>query len=140
MPRELHPHIVRVAQFMAEHNITAINIDSDQSCPICLEEYDTRRRLTLQIKDAEGCGYIFCKTCLKKILRERPNEDKQCPLCRVVWIASTHSQTSRELSLLARIEALEAEVATLCECLSDLQAVIADLAEVVASARLSSQR
>ncbi|KAF1941059.1 hypothetical protein EJ02DRAFT_435096 [Clathrospora elynae] len=55
------------------------------NCPICLEP-PSAIHLCVQIKHIAGCSHLIGRDCLKEMLSRRPDNKKECPLCRAEWI------------------------------------------------------
>jgi hypothetical protein len=71
-------------KFVNEH--TKIDVDPllQEECPICLDAYAVES--CVQITGIPNCTHRIGLNCLMKVLRDRPTEEKRCPLCRAAWI------------------------------------------------------
>ncbi|MCJ1468397.1 hypothetical protein MMC07_007025 [Pseudocyphellaria aurata] len=65
---------------------TATLSEGDQSCPICLDKYDSNTSTTASAENSDvehairlRCNHLLGKSCFKKWLEERKNT---CPFCR----------------------------------------------------------
>ncbi|KAH7396164.1 hypothetical protein BKA66DRAFT_546552 [Pyrenochaeta sp. MPI-SDFR-AT-0127] len=78
----------RAAQFMERHIDFLSHGDTidppNTSCPVCLEGIE--EHICVQIKDIPGCSHVIGLSCLEEFLKRDPNQKKECPLCRKVWI------------------------------------------------------
>ena len=77
-------------------------METDEYCPICLEEYDrdTKQMDGIQNSDYESnCIHWACVACWQKIYRLR-NVDDYCPICKrniTDWL-KTHYETDDDES------------------------------------------
>jgi hypothetical protein len=55
-------------------------------CPICLEP-PSATHPCVQIRDVPGCKHLVGQECLKKFLLYKPDDKKECPLCRTEWLS-----------------------------------------------------
>jgi hypothetical protein len=84
-------------------------------CPICLENYNQEQPVRIKI---EGCNHVFGRSCLTTVLTNNPRLEKNCPLCRTLWMeapagaaaatvagASATARATARAQLLDRMEA-----------------------------------
>jgi hypothetical protein len=71
-------------KFVNEHTKIDIDPQHQEECPICLDSYALER--CVQITGIPNCTHRIGFDCLIKVLRDRPTQEKRCPLCRAVWI------------------------------------------------------
>jgi hypothetical protein len=58
-----------------------------EECPVCLESLARSHQIKL------GCGHVFCKKCLLKIIETAPKR-RSCPLCRAPFSVSVVQKDS----------------------------------------------
>jgi hypothetical protein len=79
-----------MAEFMQRHtqpiSESGANAPPNDDCPICLEP-PSAEHLCVQIKDIPGCNHMIGRECLKEMLTRRPDDKKECPLCRATFLA-----------------------------------------------------
>jgi hypothetical protein len=78
-----------MAEFMQRHTQPIFeggaNAPPNEECPICLEP-PSAEHLCVQIKDIPGCNHMIGRECLKEMLTRRPDDKKECPLCRATFL------------------------------------------------------
>ena len=79
----------RINNFVARNTepLTAANTTSttNTDCPVCME--NAAAHPCVKIKGIQGCEHMIGRDCLKEFLKQRPDDEKTCPLCRAVWLA-----------------------------------------------------
>jgi hypothetical protein len=79
-----------MAEFMQRHtqpiSESGANAPPNDDCPICLEP-PSAEHLCVQLKDIPGCNHMIGRECLKQMLTRRPDDKKECPLCRATFLA-----------------------------------------------------
>ncbi|RIA96346.1 hypothetical protein C1645_673826, partial [Glomus cerebriforme] len=58
--------------------ITEEHVNSQASCPICLEHFSLSTEQEHDPVRQMPCGHVFCESCLFQWLRQ----NNTCPLCR----------------------------------------------------------
>ncbi|KAJ4377921.1 hypothetical protein N0V83_000751 [Neocucurbitaria cava] len=77
----------RAARFMSEHTDFLSHNAAEPpntDCPICLES--TEEHVCIQIKGCGDCKHVIGRECLEEFLKQEPDAQKQCPLCREEWL------------------------------------------------------
>jgi hypothetical protein len=78
-----------MADFIQQHTQSVAeggaNAPPNAECPICLEP-SSATHLCVQIKDLPPCDHMIGRECLKQMLMHRPDDRKECPLCRTLFI------------------------------------------------------
>jgi len=79
----------RINNFIARNTgpLTTANTTSTKNtdCPVCME--NAVAHPCVKIKGIQGCEHMIGRDCLKEFLKQRPDDEKTCPLCRAVWLA-----------------------------------------------------
>jgi hypothetical protein len=88
-PSHHQPHgPQRAEEFMSSHTDFLSHTDTSDppntECPICLE--GITEHICIKITNVSGCKHMIGLQCLQEMLEHRPDDKKQCPLCRTVWI------------------------------------------------------
>ncbi|EUC46775.1 hypothetical protein COCMIDRAFT_35641 [Bipolaris oryzae ATCC 44560] len=55
-------------------------------CPICLEP-PSETHECVQIRGVPGCTHLIGRVCLRQWFVNRPDGEKNCPLCRTQWLS-----------------------------------------------------
>ncbi|KAF1848968.1 uncharacterized protein K460DRAFT_364894 [Cucurbitaria berberidis CBS 394.84] len=79
--------------FINTHTAFEGHIPLLEECPICLDNYSTEP--CVRIIGIEGCTHLVGLSCLQEILRDHPEKEKRCPLCRAMWIAASGTPARR---------------------------------------------
>ncbi|KAI4956983.1 hypothetical protein J4E86_005455 [Alternaria arbusti] len=72
------------AFFYRDHTTPDTTLSDHEECSICLDNYKTEE--CLRITSIPRCNHHIGASCLDRMLRSNPHEEKKCPLCRAVWI------------------------------------------------------
>ena len=90
------PPVDAATAFINTHTVVDPDVPLLDECPICLDNFSTEP--CLRIIGIEGCTHHVGRACLQDMLRNHPNEEKRCPLCRTVWIAASAPPARRSVS------------------------------------------
>ncbi|KAF2023348.1 hypothetical protein EK21DRAFT_94986 [Setomelanomma holmii] len=77
----------RASSFLTKHTDFLSHADGDPpntNCPICLDSIE--EHICVKIVNIPGCGHVIGMKCLEELLKRSPDDRKECPLCRAVWI------------------------------------------------------
>lgn len=79
----------RINNFVTRNTepLTAANTTSttNTDCPVCME--NSAAHPCVKINGIQGCEHMIGRNCLKEFLKQGPDDEKTCPLCRAVWLA-----------------------------------------------------
>tara|TARA_R110002003_G_scaffold111_5_gene9449 strand:+ start:2354 stop:3592 length:1239 start_codon:yes stop_codon:yes gene_type:complete len=81
------------ANFLGAHTIPDVSVPPSEECPICLDNYTSEQ--CLRITGIPGCTHRVGQKCLEELLRNRPGDEKKCPLCRTRWIEAFAPASAR---------------------------------------------
>lgn len=73
-----------IDNFIALNSVLDNEWAPSNNCCVCLESFDVSGEPCHRMTVA-GCSHHFGRTCLFKLMKIEPMEEKKCPLCRTVW-------------------------------------------------------
>jgi hypothetical protein len=78
----------RVEEFIDSHTDFLSHADTSDppntECPICLEGIE--EHICIKITNLRGCEHMIGLQCLQEMLEHRPDDKKECPMCRTTWL------------------------------------------------------
>jgi hypothetical protein len=84
----MNQHLSRAQQFIATHTDFLSHADASDppntECPVCLDGIEDH--ICVKIISIRGCTHLIGLDCLEKMLDHQPDDKKECPMCRTVWM------------------------------------------------------
>jgi hypothetical protein len=84
----MNQHLSRAQRFIATHTDFLSHADASDppntECPVCLDGIE--EHICVKIISVRGCTHLIGLDCLEKMLDHRPDDKKECPMCRTVWM------------------------------------------------------